>query len=175
MENSQQPSQQLPQTSGMAIASLVTSLTCLAPLAIIFGHMAMSRIKRSAGQLTGYGLALAGTIMGYVGLVVMMLIIPFMSVMFVGARAWKKGSDRAACIMNTRNLQQAVRGHQNMTSMKVGDPIDWNVIFGPDGYLPQPVCPLGGTYTFVETIPPVGTLVGSCSHADHVPADHSTW
>ncbi len=56
-----------------------------------------------------------------------------------------------------------------------GDPIDWNVIFGPDGYLPQPVCPLGGTYTFVETIPPVGTLVGSCSHADHVPADHSTW
>jgi hypothetical protein len=51
MENSQQPSQQLPQTSGMAIASLVTSLTCLAPLAIIFGHMAMSRIKRSAGQL----------------------------------------------------------------------------------------------------------------------------
>jgi hypothetical protein len=172
MEDSQQPSLQSPKTSGMAIASLITGLTCLAPFAIVLGHMAMSRIKKSAGQLTGHGLALAGTILGYVGLVAM---IPFISIMFVGANAWKKGSDRAACIMNTRNVQQAVRGHQNMTSMKVGDPIDWNDIFGPDGYLPQPVCPLGGTYTFVETIPPLGTLVGSCSHADHVPADHSTW
>jgi Domain of unknown function (DUF4190) len=172
MEDSQQPSLQSPKTSGMAIASLITGLTCLAPFAIILGHMAMSRIKQSAGQLTGHGLALAGTIMGYVGL---LLMIPFISVMFVGANAWKKGSDRAACILNTRNVQQAVRGHQNMKNLKVGDPIDWNFIFGPDGYLPKPVCPLGGTYTFVETIPPAGTLVGSCSHADHVPADHSTW
>lgn len=172
MEDSQQPSLQSPKTSGMAIASLITGLTCLAPFAIVLGHMAMSRIKKSAGQLTGHGLALAGTILGYVGLVAM---IPFISIMFVGANAWKKGSDRAACIMNTRNLQQAVRGHQNMKNLKEGDPIDWNLIFGPEGYMPQPVCPLGGTYTFVETIPPAGTLVGRCSHADHVPTDHSDW
>lgn len=159
----------------MAIASLVTGLTCVAPAAIILGHMAISRIRGSAGQLTGFGMALAGTILGYVGLV-LLLILPFISVLFVGARAWKKGSDRAACIMQTRNLQQAVRGHQNINSLKVGDPLDWNVIFGPDRYLEsKPVCPLGGTYTFMDSIPPIGTLAGQCSHEDHVPTQHEDW
>jgi hypothetical protein len=174
MESSQPPVSSVPQTSGMAIASLVTGLIGAAPLAIIFGHIAMSQIKKSAGQLTGFGLALAGTILGYVGLAVIILLFA-MSFLFIGARAWKKGSDKAGCIMNTRNVQQAVRGHQSMTSLKVGDPIDWNVIFGPDGYLKEPICPLGGTYTFVATIPPVGTLVGQCSHADHVPPNHADW
>ncbi len=174
METPQPPVSSTPQTSGMAIASLVTGLTCIAPLAIIFGHMAMSRIKHSAGQLTGFGLALAGTILGYVGLV-LLLILPFMSVLFVGARAWKKGSDRAGCIMNIRNVQQAVRGHQNLKSLDVGTPLDMNDIFGPNGYLPQPVCPLGGTYTYTNTIPPVGTVICKCSHADHMPTNTSTW
>ncbi|MES2980681.1 MAG: DUF4190 domain-containing protein [Verrucomicrobiota bacterium] len=71
METAQPPTFTVPKTSGLAIASLVTGLTCIAPLAIIFGHMAMSRIKKSAGELTGHGLALAGTILGYVGLVVL--------------------------------------------------------------------------------------------------------
>lgn len=174
MENSQPPVASVPQTSGMAIASLVTGLIGAAPLAIIFGHIAMSQIKKSAGQLSGFGLALAGTILGYVGLAVIILL-SAISVLFVGARAWKKGSDKAGCIMNTRNVQQAVRGHQSMNSLKEGDPIDWNVIFGPDGYLAEPTCPLGGTYTFVDTIPPVGTLVGQCSHAEHMPPSHADW
>jgi hypothetical protein len=174
METSQQPNLQSPKTSGMAIASLITALTCLGPLAIIFGHMAMSRIKRSAGQLTGHGLALAGTIMGYVGLLVLLFII--LPIIFVGARAWKKGSDRAACIMNTRNVQQAVRGYQNSNSLKEGAPIDWNEIFGPGKLMEQrPVCPLGGTYTFTSTVPPVGGLACSCSLIEHLPPDHSTW
>lgn len=98
------------------------------------------------------------------------------STLFIGARAWKKGSDRAACILQTRNMQQAVRGHQNMNNIKIGAPLDWSEIFGPDKYLPnKPTCPTGGTYTFVDTFPRVGTLAGKCSHADHVPADHDDW
>ncbi|HEX5791212.1 MAG TPA: DUF4190 domain-containing protein [Luteolibacter sp.] len=158
----------------MAVASLITGLLGISPAAIILGHIALSQIKKSGGRLTGFGLALAGTILGYVGLAVLMLL-TCMSVLFVGARAWKKGADRAGCMLNTRNVQQAVRGHQIMKSLKVGDPIDWNDIFGPEGYLSQPVCPMGGTYTFVDTYPPDGTLAVSCSHADHVPADHSDW
>lgn len=158
----------------MAIASLVTGLIGAAPFAIIFGHIAMSQIKKSAGQLSGFGLALAGTILGYVGLAVLILL-SAISVLFVGARAWKKGSDRAACIMNIRNVQQAVRGHQNLKSLDVGTPLDLNDIFGPSGYLPQPVCPLGGTYTFTNTIPALGTVICKCSHADHVPTGTSTW
>lgn len=174
MENIAPPNLPAPKTSGLAIASLVTGLTCLSPLAIVFGHMAMSRIKKSAGELTGHGLALAGTILGYVGLVV--LIFSIIPALFVGARAWKTGSDRAACIIQTRNIQQAIRSHQGMENLQVGAPINWSEIIGPGKFIEQqPVCPTGGTYTFTETVPPLGTLAGQCSHADHVPADHDDW
>lgn len=98
------------------------------------------------------------------------------STLFVGARAWKKGSDRAACIMNIRNVQQAIRGHQNMNNIKEGATINWNeIIGGDDAYLPQPVCPAGGTYTFLKVYPKMGEVACSCSHADHVPVGTSTW
>lgn len=113
------------------------------------------------------------TNLGYVGLVI--LLFSIILILFVGARAWKKGSDKAGCIINIRNVQQAVRSHQGMTSLNVGDPIDWKVIFGPSGFLSEPTCPLGGTYTYTNIIPPDGTLVVTCSHADHVPASHADW
>ncbi len=165
------------KTSGLAIASLVTGLIgvapfpIVAPLAIIFGHMAMSRIKKSSGQVSGFGMALAGTILGYVGLVWCITAMIIIS----GATASTEESDRHGCFMNTRNVQLAVRGHQNMTSLNVGDPIEWNVIIGPDGYLPQPSCPAGGIYTFANTIPTIGTVICQCSHADHVPPSHADW
>ncbi len=174
MENSQTPPSPAPKTSGLAIASLVTGITCVAPLAIIFGHMAMSRIKKSAGQLTGHGLALAGTILGYVGLVA--LVFSIVPILFIGAQAWKKGSDRAACIIQTRNVQQAVRSYQGMNSLNAGDAMNWNEIIGAGKMLEQqPVCPTGGTYTFSETVPPKGTLAGQCSHTEHVPTEHANW
>jgi hypothetical protein len=37
-------------------------------LAVIFGHIALSQIKRSMGALTGRGMAVAGLVLGYVGI-----------------------------------------------------------------------------------------------------------
>jgi hypothetical protein len=37
-------------------------------LAVIFGHIALSQIKRSMGALTGRGMAIAGLVLGYVGI-----------------------------------------------------------------------------------------------------------
>ena len=64
------PVQGYPQrTSGMAIASLVLGLIpCMCVpslLAIIFGHIALSKIANSNGQLKGRGMAIAGLILGY--------------------------------------------------------------------------------------------------------------
>lgn len=53
-----------PPTNTMAIAALVASLI-IAPLGIIFGHISLSQIKRSGEG--GRGLAIAGTVIGYVG------------------------------------------------------------------------------------------------------------
>lgn len=70
------------QTSGMAIGSLVCGLLpffLLTPIAaVVLGHMALSQIKRSAGRLKGSGMAIAGLVLGYgcvVVLVPMILLI----------------------------------------------------------------------------------------------------
>lgn len=63
------------KTSGLAITSLVLGLLGLCcPIflslpAIICGHIARGRIKKSAGAEEGGGLALAGLILGYISLV----------------------------------------------------------------------------------------------------------
>jgi hypothetical protein len=64
------------RTCGLAIASLVCSL--LGPLfclpAIICGHVALRKIERDP-ELTGHGLALAGLIIGYLGLAFSMVLV----------------------------------------------------------------------------------------------------
>ncbi len=56
-----------PRTSPLAIWSLVLGfLGCFFGIpSIILGHMARAQIKKSNGQLTGSGIALAGLILGY--------------------------------------------------------------------------------------------------------------
>jgi len=57
------------QTSPKAILSLVCGLLFFVPLAfvgaIVFGHLGLSEIKKSAGRLKGEGMAIAGLILGY--------------------------------------------------------------------------------------------------------------
>ncbi|BCI83524.1 MULTISPECIES: DUF4190 domain-containing protein [Mycobacteriaceae] len=71
----------VPKTNGLAIASLVCSLlglaTCAATsiLGVIFGHLAKSQIKQSGEE--GEGMALAGLIVGYIGLALFALIAIF--------------------------------------------------------------------------------------------------
>ncbi len=112
--------------------------------------------------------------------VVILVLLSLISILFIGARAWKKGSDRAACILNIRNVQQAVRSHQNMYALTTEDPITWTDIVSDDGdkYLKTPSCPSNGDYTQVETFPELGSLAMTCSLAgddDHVPTEHSDW
>ncbi len=53
---------QAPGTNGLAIASLICSFLFF-PLGVVFGHVALSRIKRS--HEGGYGLAVAGLVISY--------------------------------------------------------------------------------------------------------------
>jgi len=62
-------------TNGLAIASLVCSFFFWlsgigSVLAIVFGFIARSQIKRSGGAQQGAGLALAGIIIGFAGIVI---------------------------------------------------------------------------------------------------------
>ena len=53
-------------TNGMAIASLVCAFV-FSLLAVIFGHSALSQIKKTGQE--GRGLAIAGLVLGYIGLI----------------------------------------------------------------------------------------------------------
>ena len=64
---------QSPKTNGMAIASLVLGILWFAGvgavLAVIFGFVGRKKIEESQGRQTGGGLAIAGIVLGIVGVV----------------------------------------------------------------------------------------------------------
>jgi Domain of unknown function (DUF4190) len=66
-------------TNGKAIASMVLGIVWLywvgSILALIFGYIAKSEIDRSHGTQSGRGMAIAGIVLGYVGLLALVLTI----------------------------------------------------------------------------------------------------
>jgi hypothetical protein len=64
-----------PETNGLAIASLVLGVLWIwwigSVLALVFGYRARREIKKSAGRQQGAGLALAGIVLGWIGIVVL--------------------------------------------------------------------------------------------------------
>lgn len=69
-----------PSTSGYAIASLVCAILGWVGFPVIgsiagaiFGHIALNEIRRSEGRLQGHGLALAGLIISYATLALLVL------------------------------------------------------------------------------------------------------
>jgi type II secretory pathway pseudopilin PulG len=92
--------------------------------------------------------------------VVILVLLSLISILFIGARAWKKGSDRAANILNIRNVQQAVRAHANVRGLQIGDSCPSTDIIGSGKYLNSVSSPVPGTisYTPGSTVPSMGTL-----------------
>lgn len=111
--------------------------------------------------------------------VVILVLLTLITILFVGARAWKSGSDRSTCIINIRNIQQAVRSHQNLNGLADGTSLDVADLTGPTNYLGvTATCPAGGTYTYESAIPTPGTLMITCSFEttfQHVPTNHAGW
>jgi type II secretory pathway pseudopilin PulG len=101
--------------------------------------------------------------------VVILVLLSLITILFIGARAWKKGSDRSANILNIRNVQQAVRAHSNTRAMAIGDTLDSADIIGEGKYLnsvtaPNPEIVYDGR--FASTIPAIGTLYLDPGYAD---------
>ena len=118
--------------------------------------------------------------------VVILVLLSLISVLFVGANAWKRGSDRTLCIMNIRNVQNAVRSFSNLYGYKPEDNVTGLQVrvIGPGKFIePAPTCPSAGTYSYGpdfgnDTIPPIGELYMQCSlsaTAEHVPQNADYW
>jgi hypothetical protein len=66
-------------TNGLAIAALVLGIVWIwwigSILAVIFGHVALSQIDRSHGTQGGRGLAIAGLVLGWIGVGTLALVV----------------------------------------------------------------------------------------------------
>lgn len=114
--------------------------------------------------------------------IVILALMLFATILLTGARAWKRGSDRAVCITNIASVQKAVRGYANMSGLNPGETViglETRVV-GPDRFFESlPICPGQGTYTLGgDQIPALGDLYMNCSLATdqkHLPENIADW
>ncbi|HEX7260350.1 MAG TPA: hypothetical protein VF258_00895 [Luteolibacter sp.] len=118
------------------------------------------------------------------------------SVLFIASRAWKRGSDRAMCVMTLRNIQVATRSYQNIYGYHFGSrpsaengTQDIAEHLLSKGYIETKLyrltrgtdpCPAGGTYTcpLPDVFPDEGELYVDCTLASsdqHAPDRHADW
>jgi hypothetical protein len=103
-----------PATSGKAIFSLICGLLGLFPpaavVAVIFGHLSLSEIRKSAGRLTGRGLATTGLVFGYGGVALGIVWLVLIGVSIPSAmRAQKAQSTRVNSLLRGSSAVSVVR------------------------------------------------------------------
>ncbi|MAS95815.1 MAG: hypothetical protein CMO55_21640 [Verrucomicrobiales bacterium] len=110
---------------------------------------------------------------------VIAVLLGLISVLFIGVSAYKEGSNRSKCILNISNVQKAVRSYQNLYEMEEDDVLTQGTIAGTGKMLETvPTCPSDGDYTWLGTVPAVGTVYLTCSLAtsdQHAPKDPTGW
>jgi type IV pilus assembly protein PilA len=105
------------QTSGKAIASLICGLFLfvfpMSILAIIFGHLSVSEIRKSAGRLKGEGIAIAGLVLGYIGLAIIPLILIIAAIAIPNLLRARMAANEASASASIRTLQTAEIGYSS--------------------------------------------------------------
>jgi type IV pilus assembly protein PilA len=101
-----------PETSGLAIASLICGIFFFvlpsAILAVIFGHLSRSDIRRSGGRKTGGGMATTGLVLGYAGVMVIPLVLIIAAIAIPNLLRAKMLANEGAAVGSLRNINTAV-------------------------------------------------------------------
>jgi type IV pilus assembly protein PilA len=101
------------QSSGKATASLVCGILFFlwpftAIAAVVLGHIALSEIKKSAGRLAGHGMALAGLILGYVGVAMVPFILIIAAIAIPNLLRSKMAANEATAVGTLRRYNTAM-------------------------------------------------------------------
>lgn len=100
------------ETSGKALASLVTGIFGLlifpiAIAAIILGHMSRSEIRKSNGRLKGDGMATAGLVMGYGAFAIIPFILIIAAIAIPNLLRARMAANEASAVGSVRILNTA--------------------------------------------------------------------
>lgn len=98
------------RTSGKAIASLVCGIINVFPLfvvAVILGHLSLSDIRKSGGRLKGHGLAVAGLVLGYLGVIFIPFILIVAAIVIPNLLRAKIAANEASAVGSVRELLRA--------------------------------------------------------------------
>jgi prepilin-type processing-associated H-X9-DG protein len=103
-----------PRTAGIAIASLVLGIlavTCLSILAgipaLILGIIALNKVGKSGGALTGKGFGIAGIVMGGVSFLLLPITAALLIPIFAGVGGARDKALEAACLNNVKQITMA--------------------------------------------------------------------
>lgn len=145
-----------PQTSGLAVASLILGILsiamCLGPLAgipaVILGHKANSAIRRSGGLLQGSGMATGGLVTGYFSIFMIALWGLLAAIAIPNFVKAKQRAQFNACRQN----QVAIQGAKEIWAKENASPEDAvptdSDLFGPGKPISEkPQCPANGRYS----------------------------
>jgi len=112
-----------PQTSGKAIASLVFGILFFIPFAflaaVIFGHLGLSEIRKSAGRLKGEDIARAGLILGYVWFAAVSIVLIIAAIAIPNLLRAKRAANEASAVASIRRIITAEIAH-SVAKPKVG-------------------------------------------------------
>lgn len=99
------------ETSGKAILSLICGLLFFIPFlfiaAIVLGHLALSEIRKSAGRLKGEGIAIAGLVLGYIGIIGIPIILIIAAIAIPNLLRARMAANESSAIGSVRTLQAA--------------------------------------------------------------------
>jgi type IV pilus assembly protein PilA len=104
-------------TSGKAIASLICGIFTLffpaSIAAIILGHLSLSDIRKSAGRLGGRGVAIAGLVLGYAGIVVIPFILIIAAIAIPNLLRAKIAANEASAVGSLRTIEVAAQTYDS--------------------------------------------------------------
>jgi type IV pilus assembly protein PilA len=99
------------ETSGKAIVSLVCGLLFFVPMAfiaaVVFGHLALSEIRKSAGRLKGEGLAMAGLVLGYVWVAGIPMILIIAAIAIPNLLRARMAANESSAVAAVRTIETA--------------------------------------------------------------------
>lgn len=99
------------ETSGKAVASLICGILFFffptAIAAIVLGHLGLSEIRKSAGRLRGHGMAVAGLVLGYSGVLFIPMILIIAAIAIPNLLRARMAANEALAIGSLRTITTA--------------------------------------------------------------------